>query len=231
MPDTNLPTNLSYGTVVGRFLLAYADGIDLDLGPDGAAAKGSIFFTPSVITLKDNLSSPSPVTVLPKTVECVLDADGYLLGPDGTRGVRLLATDDPDANPVNWTWSVDFRLTDQDDVPITGLSKYSFQLPSDSTVDLTLVAPVPGANGTYYNIGPTGPTGPQANLSNVTALPPLVFYYEDETFSFDWTATSIGNLGDVSLPSPTLIKNGDMLKYNAETLSWVNANIIDGGNA
>jgi hypothetical protein len=231
MPDTNLPTNLSYGTVVGRFLLAYADGTDVDLGPDGAAAKGSIFFTPSVITLKDNLASPAPVTVLPKTVECTLDTDGYLLGPDGTRGVRLLATDDLDANPVNWTWEVDFRLTDQSDTPISGLSKYSFQLPASTTVDLTLVSPVPGANGTYYNVGPTGPTGPQADLSNVNAEAPLVFNPMEELFSFDWNSTSIAYLADVELPTPALIGNGDMLKYNAETSSWINANIIDGGNA
>ena len=66
---TNLPSNLSYGTVVGRFLLAYADGIDEDLNPDGAAAKGSIFLIPSIIILKDATATPSPVTIIPTSIE------------------------------------------------------------------------------------------------------------------------------------------------------------------
>lgn len=227
----DLPLNVDYGTVTGRFLIAYSDSDDLDLFPDGAAAKGSVFFTPSVSKLINLQAAPAPVTIVPNTVEAFLDTEGYLLGPDGTRGVRLIATDDPDMNPTNWTWQVNYRLTMPDDTPIQGIASHSISLPSASTVDLTLVAPVPSSNGTYYNVGPTGPTGPQANLSNVLAQSPIVFYYENEVFSFDWSATSIGDLGDVQIPSPTLIGNGDLLKYNPETLSWVNANMIDGGTA
>ena len=114
-----LPSNVNYGTVVGQFLLAYADSNDVDLYPDGIPAKGYIYFRPSPIKLLDAQASPNPVTILPAVVECALDADGYLLGGDGTKGVRLVATDDADMNPVNWTWTVEFRLTDQDDVPVS----------------------------------------------------------------------------------------------------------------
>ena len=153
-----LPSNVNYGTVVGQFLLAYADGADVDPQPDGVPAKGSIYFRPSPIKLLDAGSTPNPVTILPAVVECVLDNEGYLLGGDTTRGVRLVATDDADLNPTNWTWTVEFRLTDQDDVPVS-LPSFNIELPSDTTVDLTTASPVPAANGTYYLVGPQGPTG------------------------------------------------------------------------
>ena len=168
-----LPSNVNYGTVVGQFILAYADSDDSGLEPDGIPAKGSIYFRPSPIKLLDGLSTPNPVTILPAVVECQLDSQGYLLGYPGERGVRLVATDDADLNPTNWTWTVEFRLTDQDDVPVA-IPSFSIALPSDTTVDLTTVSPVPDANGTYYLVGPTGATGatgatgPQGEAATVT---------------------------------------------------------------
>lgn len=151
-----LPSNVSYGTVVGRFLLAYADSSDLDPYPDGIPAKGSVFFTPSPANLKDTSATPAPVTILPSRVEAVLDADGYLCGYTGDQGIRLVATDDADLNPLNWTWLAEFRLTDENDASVA-LSSFSFSLPGGTTIDLAAVAPVPDANGTYYLIGPAGP--------------------------------------------------------------------------
>ena len=153
-----LPTNVNYGTVVGQFLLAYADSADVDPQPDGVPAKGSIFFRPSPIKLLDGSSSPNPVTILPAVVEATLDSEGYLCGYGTTRGIRLVATDDPDLNPQDWTWTVEFRLTAQDDTPVA-IPSFNIELPSDTTVDLTTVSPVPDANGTYYLVGPQGPTG------------------------------------------------------------------------
>lgn len=193
MPIVDLPSNLSYGTVTGRFLLAYADSADGDVYPDGQAAKGSIFFKPSPAYLLDATATPDPVTVIPATVEAVLDSDGYLCGYGTTRGIRLLATDDPQANPVNWTWEVSFRLTDQSDTPVN-IEPYSFSLASNSTVDLTSLSPVPGANGTYYIVGPkgdkgdtgaTGPQGPQGDLSNLKASLPIVYNSSTSTLSFN----------------------------------------------
>lgn len=168
-----LPTNVNYGTVVGQFLLAYSDGVDVDPQPDGVPAKGFIYFRPSPIKILDASSSPNPVTILPAVVECALDTEGYLLGGDNTRGVRLVATDDADLNPTNWTWTVEFRLTDQDDVPVP-IPSFSISLPADTTVDLTTASPVPDANGVYYLIGPkgdkgdTGDTGPAGAAATIT---------------------------------------------------------------
>ena len=161
-----LPSNVNYGTVTGRFLLAYADGVDADQNPDGVPAKGSVLFTPSPAYVKNLTALPAPVTILPATVECLLDSEGYLLGSDGSRGVRLVATDDPDNNPLEWTWRVDFRLTDQDDVPTRGISRFSFELPSDTSVDLAALAPVPSADGTFYLVGPRGKSAYEIALDN-----------------------------------------------------------------
>jgi hypothetical protein len=75
-----LPSNVNHGTVVGQFLLAYADSVDAGDQPDGIPAKGSIYFRPSPIKLLNGSSSPNPVTILPAVVECQLDSEGYLLG-------------------------------------------------------------------------------------------------------------------------------------------------------
>lgn len=151
----NIPSNLSYGTVTGRFILAYADSADSGLEPDAIPAAGSVFFTASPIFIKDATANPAAVTVLPAVAEATLDEDGYISAYAGTLGIVLLATDDPQGNPVDWTWRADFRLTDQAGTPIA-IPSFSFSLPSGSTVDLTSLAPVPAANGTFYITGPRG---------------------------------------------------------------------------
>jgi len=151
----NIPSNLSYGTVTGRFILAYADSSDSGLEPDAIPAAGSVFFTASPIFIKDATASPAAVTILPAVAEATLDSDGYICGYGTTRGVNLVATDDPDGNPVDWTWRVDFRLTDESGTPVP-VPSFSFELPSGGSVDLTTLAPVPDANGTFYITGPRG---------------------------------------------------------------------------
>jgi len=156
----DIPSNLSYGTVTGRFLLAYADSNDAELNPDAVPAQGTVYFTPSPNYIKDASASPAPVTILPSAVECALDSEGYVVGYGTDRGVRLVATDDPQGNPVDWTWDVQFRLTDATGTPVRTIPNFSFALPGGSTVDLTTAMPVTDSNGTYYLVGPAGPTGP-----------------------------------------------------------------------
>ena len=178
-----LPSNVGYGTVVGRFLLGYADE-DGDLFPDGVPAQGSLFFTPSPAYVKDANASPDPATILPAVVEARLNGDGYVCGPqtiDFTEpGIRLVATDDTDLNPVNWTWKVDFRLTDAAGTTVP-LSSFNFSLPEykspDYTIiDLTDVMPVTPSNGSPTIVGPTGPTGPagpapEFTVTTITSAP------------------------------------------------------------
>lgn len=158
------PSNLSYGTVTGQFILAYADSGDVGSAPDVVPAQGSIFFTPSPSVLKDTTSTPNAVTLLPATVEATLDSEGYLCGYGTTRGIILVATDDPQAQPVDWTWRADFRLTDASGTSVP-VPSFSFELPGGSTVDLTIASPVPAANGEYYTQGATGAAGAAATIT------------------------------------------------------------------
>ena len=170
-----LPSNVSYGTVTARFLLAYADGSDVDSYPDGVAAQGSVTFTPSASYVKNVNASPAPVTIIPSAITCSLDSEGYLLGTDGSRGVKLVATDDQDNNPYDWTWEVSFALLDANGANAGNISSFSFSLASGATVDLTSLSPVPSANGTFYVTGPatnfsvgTVTTGSPGSSASVT---------------------------------------------------------------
>lgn len=227
---TTLPSNVGYGTVTGRFLLAYADGVDLDSNPDGVPCKGTVLLTPSASYVKNVTASPAPVTILPATIECQLDSEGYLLGSDATRGVRLVATDDADNNPVDWTWRADFRLTDQDGTATRGIPTFYFELPQGTTVDLTTVSPVPDANGVYYLTGPQGATGPQGPSGTVTASSPITNTGTSTAavIGFDWASTALDSIGNVSA---TLPNDQDFIKYNSSNSLWEKSNIIDGGNA
>lgn len=135
-----LPSNLSYCLVTGRFLRAVGDGGDGDELPEGIAVSGlSIKFSSDVEVLKNPTES---VTILVSPITCTTDASGYLIGPDGSSaGVYLIATDDPDLDPINWTWTV--TLSGTDVPPI----KFSFAAPSGGTVDLTTLIPVPASPG------------------------------------------------------------------------------------
>lgn len=145
-----LPENVGYGTVVGRFIIAYADGVDVDLFPDGVPAKGNIYFTPEIEKLRNSVGSADPVTIIPMDVPCTIDNDGYLTGPDEEPGVRLIATNDtdnksPDASTTaSWTYTVRYELTDQAGTPLRGIPSHSLSVPVDSEIDLINVFPVAG---------------------------------------------------------------------------------------
>lgn len=87
-PTTTMPTDGTYGKVVGRFILAVADALDPDRLPDAVAAKGEITFTPAQPNLKLNM--PGPTTVVRTQIKCSLDDDGNLIDQNGELGVWLM---------------------------------------------------------------------------------------------------------------------------------------------
>jgi hypothetical protein len=188
----NIPSNLSYGTVKGRFIVGYKDSADSGSEPDAIPASGSIFFTASPTSIKNSEASPVPVTIFPAVAEATLDSEGYLCGYGTTRGIILIATDDPSGNPVDWTWRADFRLTDSVGTPLA-FQPFSFELPSGEEVDLTLVAPVSESDGQVFLIGPQGIQGiqgiqgPQGSIENFVADAPLYYDTETATITFDET--------------------------------------------
>jgi hypothetical protein len=134
MTITNQPSNqnITYGTITGRFLLAYTDGPDGDTDLDWVACKGSVLFTPSPAFLKNSTLN---VTFMPATVEAQLDAQGYI-------NVKLLATDNQNNVPSDWTWQADFRLTDAEGIPTRGVDSFSFHVIGGTTEDLADIAQV-----------------------------------------------------------------------------------------
>lgn len=88
---TALPASVPLVTVTGWFTQAVADTDDTGREPDVLAMEGTITFTPNVDRVKV-LGGDQPMTVFPKPIVCGLDENGYLLGPDGTRDVVLIAT-------------------------------------------------------------------------------------------------------------------------------------------
>lgn len=240
----NIPSNVSYGTVTGRFILAYGDTTDSAPEPDAIPASGSVFFTASPIFLKNPTAEPAPVTILPATVAVPLDEYGYLRAFPGEEGfgVRLLATDDVDNNPLNWTWSVEFRLTDESGTPVP-VPSFSFSLPSNTTVDLTEVSPVPQANGTFYVTGPQGPAGAGLDIDGTVAaeanLPATGNVEGDAYITVDtgdlwvWIDGAWYNAGPIVGPGvpPGGVANEFMVKSSSTDYDTEWTNVIDGGNA
>jgi hypothetical protein len=183
-----LPANVGYGYVKARFLLAYTDGADVDTDADAVPATGLVTFTPSAKYIKNTGSTPDPTIIVPSKIVCPVDGDGYLIQPTvGGKLVQLVATDDPDLNPSNWTWNVTFNLIDTTTNKALELPGFSFELPVGQTVDLAAVSPMPTSNGTFYIAGPpislsvgtvtTGSAGSSASVtqSGTAAAPVLNF--------------------------------------------------------
>lgn len=138
----DLPSNVSFGTVIGRFIRAVADTADADRDPDMLPVTGTITFSPDFEHhTRDVTALPVPVTIFADSITCTIDSDGYLLGPDGQRGVKLVASDDPDLDPTSFTYSVVLSFVGYPDY------KFSILVPADSTVDLTTVIPSTPSDG------------------------------------------------------------------------------------
>jgi hypothetical protein len=153
-----LPTNISYGTVVGQFLAALADGSDADKLPEGVAMTGTVTFIASPLYVLDYSASPNPVTIVKTPIVCPLDENGYLCSPyvaadsPASKGVTLIATDDPDIQPLGWTWTVMYNLTD----PLgnrVNLPNQNIYVPAGTTVDLTMAMNVASSNGVIITKG------------------------------------------------------------------------------
>lgn len=170
-----LPSNISYGTIVGQFIAAVQDRSDADALPDSIPVQGTVTFLPNITYLKNINSVPNPVTMIKTPTVCYLDTDGYLsemISPGVfRRGVKLIATDDPDLNPVNWTWTVAYNFTDDQGTPIGSPASHSISVPSNSTQDLTLISPVSSSTGNAIVRGPSGGFVVTGTLATAASLP------------------------------------------------------------
>lgn len=152
-----LPTNISYGTVVGQFLAAISDGPDANKTPEGVPMSGTVTFTASPGYVIDYSAVPNPVTIVKTPIVCPLDGEGYVNSPYSSpespdRGVVLVATDDPDLQPVGWNWTVRYDLVDPNGFRVA-MPTQSINVPADSVVDLAYAMNVAASNGTIITKG------------------------------------------------------------------------------
>jgi hypothetical protein len=136
----DLPANVSYGTVTGKFIKAIGDTADALFLPDAVPASGTVTFDPAPARLVDAGGAPA-VTIFLSTISCTLDAAGVLVSPGGGTGVTLVATDDPDLNPTGWTYGVSIAITGEDVIT------FSMAVPGGSTVDLSTLVPLASTGG------------------------------------------------------------------------------------
>lgn len=197
-----LPSNIAYGTVVGQFIAAVADGADTDTAPDAVAMTGSVTFIASSGYVIDTTAQPNPVVIVKTGITCYLDTSGYLCSPypddRSVRGVQLVATDDPDLNPVGWKWNVVYNLTDPTGKAVA-MPNQIIDVPTNSVTDLAIAMPLSAANATMITKGDKGEAGDMVTVygpSNVTG--PVTLTDSAVPSTRLWTLT-----GNVTLTLPT----------------------------
>ena len=53
-----------------------------------------------------------PKILVPRKILGKLDANGYLVGPDGKQGIVVPSTSNSVLNPSGWTYAVSINITD-----------------------------------------------------------------------------------------------------------------------
>lgn len=115
-----LPGNVGTGTVTGTFT-----------EDDGSASSGRVIFIPRVPYLLD--ATADTVVVLRQHI-VTLDGSGAF-------SQVLVATDDVDLDPINWTWIVRVELNGQ------AKRNFDITVPAGSSRNLADIAPAPAASG------------------------------------------------------------------------------------
>lgn len=130
-----LPVNVSTCTITGKFVNA-----------DGTPTVGTVVFVPTPLVILDVAAIP-PTTIMGTPISVELDGTGAI-----PVGFTIPATDDPDLDPVGWTYRVIFSSA------YYKPEDFFMNAPGGTTVDLTGVLPIPESPGVPGNI-PDGSRG------------------------------------------------------------------------
>ena len=122
-----LPANIGTGTVKGHLI-----------DSAGNPLQGTLMLTPNFVVLKDANDTPGPTVILPKAVPIVINSDG-------TFSKDAQATDDTDATPFNWTYTLTSAISG------ATLPSMTFSLPQGTTVDIGTLVQVSPSGGTIIN--------------------------------------------------------------------------------
>ena len=131
MSDLVIPPG--YGRVVGRVLRA----VTVETGP-APLVGARVTVRPSVARVTRD-GDPTPL-IMGDAIECTLDDNGFLLGPDGEQGVLLVATD-ADTRPAGWHWLV--RVS----APSVASYQWQVLVPEGVTTDMVAATSDPAVSG------------------------------------------------------------------------------------
>lgn len=167
-----LPAAVSTGTVTGQ--LTRTNG-------DPASGSGYI--------------KPRPRQLLDASDNVVLTSirQDFELDVTGSFSIEVVATDDPDLNPVNFTLEVVVELDRQPNI------KFDMYLPGGTTVDIADAMPVPASEGDPIVVGPPGPPGSGAMAASAaeTAAGTIATKWVSPDSLRDSTITDVAPGGDV----------------------------------
>ena len=161
------------------------------------------------------VTTSPPETVFLHPLECTTDEQGYLVSPDGQRGLYLVASD---IDPENvWTWTVRISSTPTSPHQITAVS-YSFVAPSGGSIDLSTVIPVPAVQGRDL------PAWQEAVSTTVTARGETLAARDETVTARDETIAAHGDTlvardETVTARDETIAAHGDTLAARDETVT------------
>jgi hypothetical protein len=138
MTTTDIPTQIGYGQVVGRFVRFTADTPDPGNVPDEIPLEGTITLTPLTTAMRWPTAVPPRLAVADTLTCLVVDGDLYPPGGGPDAGVYVVATDQPNAVPSLVQWRANFNFAGISPQP----NPVVFNVPAGGVVDLSIVAPV-----------------------------------------------------------------------------------------
>lgn len=148
----DLPSNVSYTKITGRISLAVMDTTaDVNDLPERVPAAGRLFITPN--TPNGFIKDLTTLDIfVPQTVPITLDASGQIVDKHNNLWVTVISGDDPDIQPLNWTYTVSFDLDPVGGIAAPKLASFSFIAKSGETMDLSAIVPISASTGTALSV-------------------------------------------------------------------------------
>lgn len=160
MANLPWPSDISYGRIIGQFAYMDGDSDDKDTTPDMVPAMGTVTITPSVNQVKYN-GVEGPKILVPRKILGKLDANGYLVGPDGKQGIVVPSTSNSVLNPSGWTYAVSINITDG------GTINLDISLEPGEEKDITTSISIPASGGTVRIIDESTALRAEAAASSI----------------------------------------------------------------
>lgn len=183
MADLPWPSDLGYATLIGDYRWMIGDQEDEDRLPDQTPLDAVITVEPSVKSVRYVGEQGNVFYVKKVTRGVIRDGKVSTVNSDGSvsEGIIVPATDDPNLNPTDFTYSVKISTTGFQ-------TSFNIKAPSGSTIDLALASPIPSSGGTATVVD--GDTANRAEAA-ATRAEAAADAAEDWTPEFNWVGTGL----------------------------------------